>query len=104
MLRVESFKISVFVFTAPELTVRPSNFIYVKGGLFPEVSGQSAKLVGHLRYISKLKMKLRPTQSSRRSQCHVLIMDRDQFIFTAVMKCKAVVWAVVNTVMNLRVP
>jgi len=49
-------------------------------------------------------LKPRPTQSSGRSPCHVLIMDRDQFIFTTVMKCKALLWAVVNTVMNLRVP
>jgi len=34
MHRVGSFKISMFVFTAPELTVRRSSFIYDKGGSF----------------------------------------------------------------------
>jgi hypothetical protein len=77
----------------------------IKGAVFSGVSGQSVNLVGHLHYMSRLKvLKLRPTQSSRRCPCRVLIMDRDQFIFTIVMMCRALVWAVVNTVMNLRVP
>jgi len=104
---VERFKIDIFVSTTPELNLRPSSFIYgsSRGTVFPGVGGQSVKLVGHLHYVSRLKiLQLRPTQSSGRSPCHVLITDRDQFIFTTVMKCKALVWAVVNTVMNLRVP
>jgi hypothetical protein len=34
MHRVESFEIFMFVFTAPELIVRPSSFIYDQGGSF----------------------------------------------------------------------